>query len=87
MATSAGNVFNYCSSLKNITFAGTIKLSGITLSTSTLLTVDSIMSAINALYDYSSSSSTYTITFGSTNLAKLTDEQKAVATAKGWTLA
>lgn len=28
-----------------------------------------------------------TLTLGATNLAKLTDEQKAVATAKGWTLA
>lgn len=28
-----------------------------------------------------------TLTLGATNLAKLTDEQKAVATNKGWTLA
>ena len=28
-----------------------------------------------------------TMTLGSENLAKLTDEQKAVATSKGWTLA
>lgn len=30
---------------------------------------------------------TYTLTLGSTNLAKLTDEQKAIATQKGWSLA
>ena len=29
---------------------------------------------------------TYTLTLGSTNLAKLTDEQKAIATEKGWSL-
>ena len=28
-----------------------------------------------------------TLTFGATNLAKLTDEEKAIATSKGWTLA
>ena len=28
-----------------------------------------------------------TMTFGSTNLAKLTDAQKGVATSKGWSLA
>ena len=28
-----------------------------------------------------------TLTLGSTNLAKLTDEQKAIATNKNWTLA
>jgi hypothetical protein len=27
------------------------------------------------------------VTMGSTNLAKLTDEEKAIATNKGWTLA
>jgi hypothetical protein len=30
---------------------------------------------------------TKTLTLGSTNLAKLTDEEKAIATNKGWTLA
>ena len=31
--------------------------------------------------------STKTLTLGSTNLAKLTDEEKQIATNKGWTLA
>ena len=30
---------------------------------------------------------TYTLTLGSDNLAKLSDEEKAIATGKGWTLA
>ena len=51
------------------------------------LTVDSLLSLFNALKDYSSEGGTYTCTIGSTNLAKLTDEQKAIATNKGWTLA
>ena len=44
-----------------------------------------IMYIINALPQLSSSES-FTCTIGSTNLAKLTDAQKAIATNKGWTL-
>jgi hypothetical protein len=45
------------------------------------------MNVINILKDYSGSGTTYTLTLGSTNLAKLTDAEKAIATEKGWTLA
>lgn len=48
------------------------------------LTHDSLMSIINNLAEVSS---TKTLTLGSTNLAKLTDDEKAIATNKGWTLA
>ena len=55
------------------------------------LTVESLLSIINGLYDFTSngetpSSSQGQIEFGTTNLNKLTDEQKAVAINKGWTL-
>lgn len=55
------------------------------------LTVDSLLSIIAGLYDFASAgetpnSSQGKLTFGSTNLAKLTDEQKSIATNKGWTL-
>jgi len=46
------------------------------------LTVDSLMNVINNLATVSGKS----LSFGSTNLNKLTAEQIAVATAKGWTL-
>ena len=49
------------------------------------LTVDSLVSVLNALQQLDEGTS-YTCTIGSTNLAKLTDEQKAIATNKGWTL-
>ncbi len=42
---------------------------------------------IPALKDYSGTSTTKTITLGATNLAKLSDTEKAIATDKGWTLA
>ena len=52
------------------------------------LTHESLMNVINGLYDRKSAGySTVTLKFGSTNLAKLTDEEKSLAVAKGWTLA
>lgn len=65
------------------------------------LTVESLMNVINGLFDWSdypdgkaplndgtiySFGTTHSIKFGQTNLDKLTPEQIAVATAKGWTL-
>ena len=79
--------FANISQLKDITIEGTIAGTGIVLSAHTGLTHDSLMSFINALKDYSGTATTKTITLGTTNLAKLTDSEKAVATQKGWTLA
>jgi hypothetical protein len=44
------------------------------------------VSWLNALYDRTGLSA-YKLTMGSTNLNKLTNEQKAIATNKNWTLA
>ena len=44
------------------------------------------MSIINALYDYSATATTKTITLGAENLAKLTDAEKKTAEDKGWSL-
>ena len=88
-ATKVTNTFGTCSALENIKVNGTIKITGLSFSACTLLTYDSLMSIINALYDYAAdgSTGTYKLTLGSTNLAKLTDAEKAIATQKGWTLA
>lgn len=56
------------------------------------LTVESINNVINEMYDFAGngvtpSSGQGTLTLGTTNINKLTDEQKAVATNKGWILA
>ena len=51
------------------------------------LTVQSLMNVINNLYNKKGAASTPTLTLGTTNLNKLTAEQKAVATNKGWVLA
>lgn len=56
------------------------------LSSSRKLTADSIMNVINEVKDLSETGSA-TLTLGSTNISKLTEEQIAIASAKGWTLA
>lgn len=86
-AAIVSNTFGNCNELENITFKGIIAKTGLSFQNSSKLTHDSLMSIINALKDYSTSSSTYKITLGTTNLAKLTDEEKAMITAKGWTYA
>lgn len=90
--TNLSYSFYGCSSLADLKFGYNCKGSySFGFSESTLLTVDSLMSIINGLYDFAGNGETPTssqgrITFGTTNLAKLTDEQKAIATDKGWTL-
>ena len=50
-------------------------------------TVESLMNVINNLYDLTANGlSGKTLKFGTTNLNKLTADQIAVATNKGWTL-
>ena len=82
---SSGTDFSYawmgCHNLVNLGGFGKIKAS-FDLSDSDVLTVDSLMNIINQAATVTGK----TMTFGSTNLAKLTDAQKAVATNKGWTL-
>ena len=79
--------FNNASSLEELFIEGKIGQNGFNVQWSTKLTHESLMSIINALYDYKDSGKTYTVTLGTENLAKLTDAEKAIATQKGWTLA
>ncbi|MDD6735740.1 MAG: leucine-rich repeat protein [Clostridiales bacterium] len=79
--------FSNCSNLRNLKIKGTIKINGFNLASCTLLTHDSLMSVINALADKSSETTiTWKVTLGTDNLAKLTDEEKAIATNRNWTL-
>lgn len=51
------------------------------------LTHDSLMNVINGLYDIKTAGiPTQRLILGATNLAKLTEEEKAIATNKGWSL-
>ena len=79
------SMFYNCSGLTNVVLSGTLNCNRLAFSNSSKLTVDSMVNIINALVDRTGQNN-YTIYLGSTNLAKLTDEQKAVATNKNWTL-
>ncbi len=78
--------FNASGQLVHIIIVGTIGQNGFDVSSCTKLDHESLMSILTALKDFSGTGETRSITFGSTNLAKLTDAEKAIATQKGWTL-
>lgn len=91
------NIFAYCRALVN--FGGLKNLGKsystsssannssykLNLSASTLLTHESLMNVINGLYDIASlGCNTQNLNLGTTNLAKLTEDEIAIATNKGW---
>ena len=80
--TSMNNIFASCSSLKSILMTN-IGVS-FNISASTLFEREDLLVIINNLKTVTT---TKTLTMGATNLAKLTDEDKLIATNKGWTLA
>jgi hypothetical protein len=78
-----------CAKLENVTFEGKIGKS-ITFSKCSNLTHESLMGEkgiINALKDYSGTTSTYTLTLHVDAKARLSDAEKAIITQKGWTVA
>ena len=85
-ATNIANAFNSMTNLMNINNIANIKISGINLGWSINLNHDTLIRILNALYDYSEDSGTHTITLGTTNLAKLTEEEIAIGTDKNWTI-
>ena len=81
--------FQSATGLTNMNMTGVVATNNLNLSYCTKLTKESLMSVINCLQDYSeyTGSTKWVCTLGTTNLAKLTDAEKAIATEKGWTLA
>lgn len=80
--TNMNNIFTGCRSLKSILMTN-IGVS-LDISASTLFERSDLVTILNNLKTVTSSK---TLKMGATNLAKLTDEDKAIATNKGWTLA
>ena len=76
-------MFLGCSSLENLGGLTNLK-ANLSLSSCPKLTHDSLMNVINEAADVTSSPKT--LTLGADNLAKLTAEEKAIATNKGWIL-
>lgn len=80
--TSLPSVFKDCYELGTVNLKN-LNVTGLDLSSCTKLSHESLMYLINNLVE---TTTTKSITLGATNLAKLTDGEKAIATSKGWTL-
>ena len=79
------STFNGCSNLKNLGgFRGLFN--DLSLSSCPLLTKESLLNVFNEVADETGSSIPHRLMLGDVNLNKLTDEEKAIATNKGWTL-
>lgn len=81
-------IFDSLPALETVGEMGIIK-STISLRKCTKLTVESLMVFINSLYDFVGNGETTTNKYlyvGADNLAKLSDEQIAIATVKGWSI-
>lgn len=79
------NSFMNLSSLVEITVENGFCSDNLTLSASTLLTREALVNILNALGSRVDNMK-YTLTLGTNNLAKLTDEDKKIAYAKNWDL-
>ena len=86
ITTIGDNVFHSCFGLTDVIIENGFNANNLDLSASTKYTHDTILSWLNALYDRTGLDA-YRLIIGSTNLQKLTDEEKAIATNKNWTLA
>ena len=84
-ATSTSGSFSSCANLTYVTLEDGF-LCNLNLSASTQFSANAIIVMLNALGEVPKQE-TRTLTLGATNLAKLTDTQKQIATDKGWTLA
>lgn len=79
------NTFSGCVNLENIKIEGVI-YQNISFVDCTKLTHESLMSIINALANHSSATTKHYCRLGSTNLAKLSNEEKAIAIKNNWYL-
>jgi len=96
---NVGNMFNNCQQLEDLPNLSNIGKGYLTdvsehynnykinLSSSSNLTHTSLMNVINGLYDIGTAGvPTQDLVLGATNLAKLSQAEKDIVTAKGWTL-
>lgn len=84
LTSQTGTMFESGIQLTNLTMEGTIDVA-CSFVRCELLTVDSLLSILNALTDRTNLE-IFNCELGSGNLAKLTDEQKQIAINKNWTL-
>ena len=88
VTTKIDRCFSSCTALTNLTVVGTINANGFDVSPCKKLTHDSLMSIIDALANKKddTSGTQWICTLGTDNLNKLSNEEKAIATGKGWGL-
>ncbi len=86
ITTIQAEAFGYCNSLIDVVIENGFNANSLNLSSYNMYSVETIVSWLNALADRTGQTA-YTLTIGSINLAKLTSEQKAIATNKNWNLA
>ena len=84
--TTFTNIFHQAPNLTSVTFEGVIG-NYITFGSCPNLTRESILNIIEHLQDFSGTTTTKTIVFNATAKARLTEEDIAIATQKGWTVA
>lgn len=80
------NSFNNCPNLRKLNLFEGWKFSGLKLTSCISLEKESIVDMLNKLADVTAETDTYTLTLGATNLAKITAEEVAIGTNKGWTI-
>ena len=80
------NFFTYMLCLEKLTLEDGFKVSGLSLPNN-FFSKENLIDILDKLADVTEDTeNTYTFTFGEKNLAKLTSEEIAVGTAKGWTI-
>lgn len=78
-------MFGGCNSLEEVRFKeNSLSTTNLDLTSCKLLSHDSLLSILNSC---AQTSDTKTLKLGADNLAKLSEEEKAIATNRGWTLA
>ena len=87
-ASAINNCFYAASDVESITFTGLLKINGLSLNYCTNISKESLLSLIEVLEDKTgdTSGTEWVVTIGSTNKAKLTDDELLVARNKGWTV-
>ena len=83
-ASNANNPFYGCTAIEDIQLPSGWTESFLVFTNS--LTHDSMVAMFTNLYDYTGGTA-HGLTLGATNLARLSEAEKAVATAKNWVLA
>lgn len=83
-ATNNTHILYGCTALEDVVLPQGWNIN-LLLSNTNVLTHDSMVAMIDALYDYTGGTA-HTLTLGATNLARLSASEQAVATAKNWTL-